>query len=271
MFTFASRNFALAIAYKWKRRTPCAQNSMSSELASVCEGEVELQATRRTARVAGFLYLIVVVTGIFSIAYVPSQLEVPGDGAATFSKIVASETLFRSGVVAGYVCYTAFLLLPLVLYKLLAPVSKQAAIYMAVLAIASVPISFVNLLHKVDIITLINRPVSLPPSVIHQEIAIALAAYSSGLLVSKIFWGLWLLPFGYLVFKSQFLPKILGLLLMAGCVGYVVGFLGGMLIPNYGSTVIAPYVPLPATLGEIGTCLWLLIVGVRVRAATSRS
>jgi hypothetical protein len=78
-----------------------------------------------------------------------------------------------------------------------------------------------------------------------------------------VFWGLWLLPFGYLVYKSGFLPKILGILLMAGCFGYLVNFLGGFLFPQYASIGIAKFVSLPATLGEIGTCLWLLIIGLK--------
>lgn len=233
---------------------------------------MESKGSKRVARLAGALYLIVVVTGIFSIAYVPSQLEEPNDGAATINNILASEMLFRSGVVAGYVCYTAFLLLPLVLYRLLANVNKDAAMLMVVLAVTSVPLSFVNLMHKLDVITLVTRLATrLPPETLRQEVVFALAAYSNGLLVSKILWGLWLLPFGYLVLKSGFLPKLLGLLLMLGCVGYVVGFMGSLLVPNYGRSLLASYVSMPATLGEIGTCLWLLVVGVRGRGVAGES
>jgi len=78
-----------------------------------------------------------------------------------------------------------------------------------------------------------------------------------------LFWGLWLLPFGYLVFKSGFLPKLLGIFLMAGCFGYLINFIGGFLIPNYGDLGISRMISLPASIGEIGICLWLLIIGVR--------
>lgn len=226
---------------------------------------MKLEVSSRVARTAGFLYLIVVIAGIFSIAYVPSQLIVYGDPAATLTRITAAEPLFRLGIVAGYLCYTAFLLLPFVLYKLLGSVRKDAAVFMVALAVASVPISFVNLLHKVNIVALLSRPElrGLPTELLRHEVALSLAAYGNGLLVSKIFWGLWLLPFGYLVFKSGFLPRILGVLLMAGCAGYVIAFLGGMLVPGYGEMAFARYISLPATIGEIGTCLWLLVMGIR--------
>ncbi|HEV7764721.1 MAG TPA: DUF4386 domain-containing protein [Thermoanaerobaculia bacterium] len=231
---------------------------------------MKIEVSSRVARTAGFLYLIVVITGIFSIAYVPSRLIVPGDAAATLSNITASEPLFRLGIVAGYLCYTAFLLLPFALYKLLGSVRKDAAVLMVAFAVVSVPISFVNLLHNVNIVALLSRPELrvLSQDQLRSEVLLSLAAYGNGLLVSKIFWGLWLLPFGYLVFKSGILPRVLGVLLMAGCVGYVVAFVCGMLMPGYGQTALARFVSLPATIGEIGTALWLLIMGIRQPANT---
>ncbi len=98
---------------------------------------------------------------------------------------------------------------------------------------------------------------------------LSLDAYRNGLLVSEIFWGLWLLPFGYLVFKSGFLPRILGILLMMGCFGYLIDFFGSALFPGYAASILASYATLPASLGEIGTCLWLLIVGMHVPKSAS--
>ncbi|KFN43067.1 DUF4386 domain-containing protein [Arenimonas oryziterrae] len=225
-----------------------------------------------TARLAGLLYLIVVLTGIFSLAYVPSQLIVAGDAAATFERLVAGQSLFRQGIAAGFVCYTAFLLLPLVLYRLLSPSGKTAAVLMVAFAIVSVPLSLVNLGHKLDVLTLISGADYLHVFTAEQlqtQVMLALAAYSSGLLVAKIFWGLWLLPFGYLVFTSRLLPRVLGLLLMAGCVGYLIDVAGRLLVPAYPDSLLADYATRPAALGEIGTCLWLLIFGARASAFTS--
>lgn len=94
------------------------------------DSAVALPHPRTTARIAGLLYLIVVLAGIFSIAYVPSQTQVAGDAAATVAKITANEGLFRLGIAAGLVCYLAFLLLPLALYRLLAPHGRTAATLM---------------------------------------------------------------------------------------------------------------------------------------------
>jgi hypothetical protein len=90
-----------------------------------------------------------------------------------------------------------------------------------------------------------------------------LLQYDNGILLVSIFLGLWLLPFGYLVYRSGFLPKILDILLMRGCLGYLMNFTGNMLVKNYAVTGVAKFVSLPASIGEIGTCLWLLIVGVK--------
>lgn len=228
-------------------------------------------ANGRLARTAGLLYLIVVATGIFSLAYVPSQTVVPGDAAATVGSITASMPLFRLGIVAGFMCYLAFLLLPLVLYKLLSPVGKNAAALMVAFAVVSVPISFVNLLNKLDILSLLSDADHLRVFTTEQlqaQVMLSLDAFRNGILVSKIFWGLWLLPFGYLVFRSDFLPKALGILLMAGCFGYLLDVFGRALFPGYPDTAIAGFVTLPATIGEIGTCLWLLIVGAHEPKST---
>lgn len=229
--------------------------------------EIEnMDVTKRTARTAGLLYLIVVVAGIFSLAYVPSQIIVRDDAAVTASNITAFESLFRLGIVAGLICYTAFLLLPLILYRLLSSVDKGVAALMVAVAVASVPIAFVNELNKFDILSLMNSSdyaQAFTAEQLHAEVMLLLAAHSKGLLVLKIFWGLWLLPFGYLVFKSGFLPRILGLLLMLGCCGYLIDFCGSALFPGYSETIIPSLIRKPAALGEIGTCLWLLIVGVR--------
>jgi hypothetical protein len=225
-----------------------------------------LVAKKQFARIAGALYLVVVLTGIFSLAYVPAQIYVPGDAAATVRNIMASEQLFRLGIVAGLACYTAFLLLPLALYRLLSMINKNAAVLMVAFAVASVPISFVNLLNKLDVLSLLSGAEYLQALTTQQlqtQVMLSLDAYRNGLLVLQILWGLWLLPFGFLVFKSGFLPRILGVLLMVGCFGYLIDFLGSALFPGYSDTVIASYASIPGSIGEIGICLWLLIVGVR--------
>lgn len=226
-----------------------------------------MNPNKRTARLAGACYLGVVIFGIFSIAYVPSQLIRWKDAAQTLHNIQASENLFRWGIVGGVCCYLCFALLPLILYRLLKPVGGQPALLMAVLALLSVPVSFLNLQHKFDVLSLLHSGASygLTAEQLQQQVMLHLVSYNNGIVIAQVFWGLWLLPFGYLVYRSGFLPKILGVLLMLGCAGYMTGFLIDTVFPHLENATWTKYVRLPATIGEIGTCLWLLIVGVYVK------
>ncbi|MDQ8012243.1 MAG: DUF4386 domain-containing protein [Flavobacterium nitrogenifigens] len=213
---------------------------------------------RNTGRIAGLLYLVVVLTGIFSLGYVPSKLIVWDNASMTYNNIVQSEFLFRIGIVSGLICYTFFLFLPFVFYKLLKSVNQTYAIYMVVLAVVSVPISFINMQNKFAVLSIISS---------HQkdaeQVMFYLNQYDYGNLIVQIFWGLWLFPLGYLIFKSGIIPKFFGVLLMLGCLGYLINFFANTLFPNYSELGISSYVRLPASLGEIGTCLWLLIMGAK--------
>ena len=220
----------------------------------------------KTSRIAGLLYLGVVLTGIFSLMYVPSRLIDYDDAALTFQQITNHEWLFRLGIVGGLFCYGFFLFLPIVLYRLLAPVNENMARLMVLLAVISVPMYFINAQHEFTALSLIKSPAYLnvfSPEQIQSQVLFQIDQYDDGMRLIHVFSGLWLFPFGYLVFKSNFLPKALGLLLMLGCFGYLINFLGRTLIPDYAQLGISSYISLPASLGEIGTCLWLLIVGAR--------
>jgi hypothetical protein len=218
------------------------------------------------ARVAGLLYLVTVVTGMFYLGYLPSQLASHGNAAVAVARILHAETLFRLGIAAELACNAAFLLLPLALYRLLAGSGRRAAVLMVAFATASVPVAFANVTHRLDVLSLLGGAGYLKTFTAAQlqaQVMLQLDAYRHGLLVLEVFWGAWLLPFGYLVFRCGFLPRLLGVLLMLGGMGYLVDFLGSLLLPAYPASSLADYVMLPASLGEIGTCLWLLTVGVR--------
>lgn len=224
-----------------------------------------MHSYNKIARLAGFTYLVVVITGIFSLAYVPSQLVKWNDAAATLAKISESESMFSLGILAGLLCYIAFLFLPLILYRLLQHVNKDYAIAMVALAAVSVPFSLFNLMYKVNVLTVIRNAdyLIMDLSAKQTEVLLLLMYYNNGIQIVSVFWGLWLFPFGYLVFKSGFLPRILGILLMLGCFGYLINFIGDFLFIGYADLGIARFVSLPASLGEIGSCLWLIVMGAR--------
>ncbi|WP_430901579.1 MULTISPECIES: DUF4386 domain-containing protein [unclassified Paraflavitalea] len=228
-------------------------------------------SNKKLARIAGLLYLGVVVTGIFTLMYVPFKLFNADNASLIFQNITSSQTLLRLGIVGGLLCYTFFLFLPLVLYKLLKTVNENYAKLMVLLAVLSVPVFFLNVQNLFSILSLIisgQSKLGLSKDQIQLAVMQHLDQYDNGLRIVHIFSGLWLFPFGYLVFKSGFLPKLLGVLLMLGCFGYLINFIGNTLIHDYSKTGISSYISLPASFGEIGTCLWLLVIGVKDKKQT---
>ncbi|RXM53759.1 MULTISPECIES: DUF4386 domain-containing protein [unclassified Chryseobacterium] len=225
-----------------------------------------MESNTKTARWAGFIYLIVVITGFFSLMYVPTKLIEWKNPEQTFNMISASKSLFSLSIASSILCYIAFTLLPLVLYKLLKNVNGTYAKVMVIMALISVPISFINLQSKLSVLTIIEGADYLKiykAEELQAQVMMLLKNYNNGILIVQIFWGLWLYPFGYLVYKSGFLPKILGIFLMLGCFGYILNVFGRITIPEFSSYPIAGYITLPASIGEIGICLWLLIAGVK--------
>ncbi|MFT3750454.1 MAG: DUF4386 domain-containing protein [Agriterribacter sp.] len=221
---------------------------------------------RKLSKIAGILYFIVIITGMFSLAYVPKELFIWESPVKTFENINTHETLFRLSIASSAVCYLAFIFLPLALYQLLKYINQVYATVMALLAIVSVPISFSNLQHKYAILNLVDlsKQNDAPALQDIQQLTMTyLTQYDNGILIATVFWGLWLLPFGYLVYKSNFLPKILGIFLMLGCMSYMINYLGNTLSSNYATLGISKYLSFLPAIGEIGICIWLLLIGVK--------
>lgn len=223
-----------------------------------------MMSYRNMGRLTGAVYLIVVITGIFTLGYAPSHLIVKGDAAATFDTISASMPLFRWSVAAAFVCYLAFLMLPILFFQLLHRHGAPIAKLMVALAATSVPIMMVNLVHKIEIISIVSGKNSLisavdRPAAVMQH----LHDYNNGVFVATLFWGAWLLPLGYLIFRSRALPGLLGIFLMLGCLGYMLNFFGPLLAPGFTQTKLSDLASIPSSIGEIGTCLWLLVMGAR--------
>lgn len=215
------------------------------------------------ARTAGLIYLILIITGIFGLVYVPAALVDWSDPVTTAAQLRTQELLFRLGVVAEVICFVCFIFLPLVLYKLLGWVNKDLAILMLILSFISIPVTLGNIVKHIDVITLLeghNYLAAINGDQLHAQIMYLLASYNNATLVTNIFWGGWLVPFGYLVFKSGILPKILGVFLMLGSLGYLLEF---VLKFVFAQETVPFYVGLPGTIGEFGICLWLLILGAK--------
>lgn len=221
-------------------------------------------SNNKIARVAGLVYLILIISGILNLMYFPLVLIEWDNAAATYENITQQTLLFKLSIVAGIICFLAFLVLPLILFQLLQQVHKTYAAVMVILVLVSIPVSFVTIMHKFSILTLISNAdyfQGMEITEISTEIMLYLHFYNNGIQISQIFWGLWLFPLGYLVYTSGFLPKFLGIMLMLGCFGYLIEFFGSFLFPEYGESIIPTIVGIPATIGELGICLWMLIMG----------
>ena len=219
------------------------------------------------ARVAGFLYLIANLFAPFTLLYLPSRFIVRGDAAATASNIMASESLFRFGIVLNLFTFIGQIFLVLALYQLLKVVNKNMASLMVIFSLAAVPIAMVNELNNLAVLQFLNNADYLKvfQSDQLQDLAyVFLRLHSQGFLIAQIFWGLWLFPMGYLVFKSGFLPRIIGVLLMIGCFGYVIESFAAFLGYNVSIIFYTGW-------GELLLLLWLLIKGVNVEQWEKRA
>jgi hypothetical protein len=198
----------------------------------------------------------------FGLIYVPSRLIVPGDAAATAGKIMASESLFRLGIVSNLLIAIVHILVVLALYRLLKSVNKNMASLLVIFGLAGVPIWMLGEVTQLAALLLVSGADYLKVFTADQLQALMLLflnLHESGLNIAQIFWGLWLFPMGYLVFKSRFLPRILGILLMIGCFGYVIQSFAAFLFPAF-KVNIAFF----TGWGELLLPLWLLIKGVNV-------
>lgn len=228
-----------------------------------------MNSRKKTARLAGLLYFLCGIPAVFSLQYVHHALMNHSDAEATANNIQNSQMLLRLGIVAELLSTVFFMFLGLVLYQLLKEVSKKNALYMLALVLVSVPISFLNELNQIAALTLSSGAHFLSTFTKPQLdalIMLFLNAHMDGANLVQIFWGLWLFPFGILVYRSGFLPRIVGVLLIIACFAYVAGSLTTLLFPAYGNTGFM----IAASLGGLGegvTGLWLLIKGAKEQQA----
>ena len=221
------------------------------------------------ARVAGGLWLILAIFGGFAFVSV-SSLLVPGEAAATVSNIMASESLFRIAILSDLFSQTVFIVLVLVLYKLLKPVNNFAALLMVVFVVVSVSLQSISALNQIAVLFLLSGADYLrafPTDQLPALVLLFLNMREAGFeIIAQIYFGLWLLPLGYLVYKSGFLPRILAVLLIIAGFGYLISVVTFFLFPNF-DTDISQF----TFIGEVTMLLWLLIKGVNVEKWEKRA
>lgn len=214
---------------------------------------------RKVARIAGLLYSLSFLSA-FTQLFVRTSLIVPGDATTTANNIMANEMLYRVGFVFDIINFTGFLLLPLTLYLLLKTVNKSIALLMVIFVLASVPIIMLNMINHLAALLILNGGDYLTVFTSDQLNALVLLflnMHEIGYSIGTIFFGLWLLPLGYLVFKSDYFPKILGVLLVISCFGYLLD-LSALYLLDFKLGI-----GLFTAIGEMIFILWLLVKGVK--------
>ena len=229
-----------------------------------------MHPTDKAARIAGAVYLSMILTAPFSLIYVPGKLIVRGNAAATADNLLTHETMFRLSILGDLVGQVIFICLAIALYRLLNSVNKIWAGTMVAFVLISAAIGFLNTLNNIaalilfqggDFLAVIDKP---------QRDALAMLfvrLHSHGHFINEIFWGLWLFPFGLLVFQSGFLPRILGVWLMINCFGWLALSIMALFFPTYYDAAFR--MAQPVLFGELAIMLWLLIKGAKVQPAAA--
>ncbi len=219
------------------------------------------------ARLAGILAILLVVLGPFSLIYVPSTLIVPGDATATADNIRASESLFRTAIIIDLVIFFDEIVLTVLLYVLLRPVSRTLSLVAAFARLSLAIIQGINQLPSLIVLLLLSGAgyfAAFEPSQLDALVLLFLNARESGVYIWQSVFVLHLVVLGYLVFKSGYFPRILGVLLILGGLGYLIDSFGNILFPNY-EPIFGVVVVVTSIIGELPFFLWLLIKGVNVQ------
>jgi hypothetical protein len=207
---------------------------------------------REAITVLRILYPIWAIVGIFSIQYVPATLIVLGDAAATASNIMANELLFRMGIAGSLITQLIHILVVLVLYQLFKSVNKNQASLIVILGLVGVPIAMLNELNKFAALLLLNNA---------DQMMLFLNLNAQGIFIAQIFWGLWLFPLGYLIYKSGYFPKTLGVLMVLAGFGYLLQSSTHFLLPNY--EALSSVFELMAY-GEVLFMIWVFLKGAKI-------
>lgn len=226
-----------------------------------------MHPTKRAARIAGAIYLSLVLVAPFAMIYVPGKLVVRGNAGATADNILAHETMWRLSIFGDLIGHVIFICLAVALYQLLSSVNKTWALLMVSFVLVSAAVGFLNALNNIAAIILFRGGEFLDVIDKTQRDALAMLfirLHNQGEFISEIFWGVWLFPFGLLVYRSGFLPRILGTWLIIACFAWIALSITAQFFPQNYQTAFAWLQP--AFFAEMAIMLWLLIRGAKVPA-----
>jgi hypothetical protein len=215
---------------------------------------------------AGFGYLIIFISGIFANFFVLQSLIVPGDAASTTGNIMGAQGLFRLGILGFTIMVIFDLLLAWLLYLLLKPVNRDVSLFAGWFRLVNATIFGLALYHLFGVLQMVNGADYLSvftPGQLHARVMLSLAAFNHTWLIGLIFFGFHLLLLGYLIIKSGYIPKILGILLIIAALGYLIDSFANFLLSKYADyqAIFMLIVVVPGVIGELSFTIWLIWKG----------
>jgi uncharacterized protein DUF4386 len=236
---------------------------MSMSTAVLSYGNAETSSPRLQARIAGGFYLINILTGVFAILFVRSAVLVPGDAAATAANILAHEMRFRLGFAAEIVTCLTNIPLAVIFYNLFKIVNKNLALADVCFTLVGTAIEGVMLVNHFAPLILLTGGGSLSaytPQQLQAQGYLSLQMMDVGLAIALVFFGFDCLVVGYLILRSTFVPRIIGILLAIEGLGYLINSFTQFIAPALQARIF-PYF-MATAIGEISLTLWLIVFGV---------
>jgi hypothetical protein len=248
---------------RWQaERSPCNNTYL---MRVRIQGAKSMHPTDKAARIAGAIYLSLVLIAPFAMLYVPGKLIVRGNAAATADNILAHETMFRLSIFGDLIGHVIFICLGIALYRLLNSVNNTWALLMVSFVLVSSAVGFFNALNNIAAVILFRGGEFLTVFDKPQRDALAMLfvrLHSHGEFISEIFWGVWLFPFGLLVYRSGFLPRFIGIWLIIACLAWILLSITAQFFPTYYGSTFGWLQP--AFFAEMAIMLWLLIKGAKL-------
>lgn len=225
-----------------------------------------MKPTKKTARVAGLMFLLMVVSGLFAELFFRQKLFT-ADAAQTFTNILQNTMLFRAGILSDIIMSLSYLLTAVMLYKLLRSVSEDKARLMVLFAAAGSVILMVSVLGEyMPLVFATTQPGALSASQLAELSAFSFAAYNNAYMIGQVFFALWVLPLGQLICRSKFIPKVFGILFIIETVGGLLSVAAHFLL---GNATIASLCLVPGMVAEFSFLFYLLIAGINEKKLTA--
>jgi hypothetical protein len=225
---------------------------------------------KKQSRRAAILYFLNALPASFALLYVPSMLIVSGNALATANNVRASETLLRLGIAGELLAATIGIFAMVAFYRLFRTVSQKHAMLMIILFLVATPISYLNVLNDLAALTFARGPEFLSAVFDRHQldafVLFFLRLHNQGLVLAQIFWGLWLFPFGIVLWRSGFIPRILGVFAIIAGFGNVIASFASLFLPTYAG-VIGQY----ATILQAGELplIWMVIWGAKPQSGAT--